>query len=189
MFLFVGLGNPGAEYAATRHNIGWMVLQRTAVRWSIVFDFHDPARLGKGQFGSHSIALALPNSWMNQTGFVVRRLIDELEVSPNNLIVVHDDLDLDLGSLRIKVRGGAGGHNGIRSIHTCLESQKFIRLKVGIGRPPVGESSTEYVLSPFRSEEAPLVDEVLSQAVDALECLVDQGASETMNRFNVRRKE
>ena len=130
--------------------------------------------------------MAAPLAWMNQTGPAVKALLEEWALTPQDLIVVHDDLDLDLGRLRIKSGGGAGGHNGILSILTALDTNEFCRLKIGIGRPAPGEEAAEYVLAPFTPEEAAVLDEVLGQAVQALESLVTEGVAAAMNRFNVR---
>lgn len=190
MRLIVGLGNPGGRYASTRHNVGWQALDRTAARWSIQLTATVPAglpaRWGRGRLGSTEVALAAPLAWMNQTGPAVKALLEEWALTPQDLIVVHDDLDLDLGRLRIRGGGGAGGHNGIFSILTALDTNEFCRLKIGIGRPAPGEEAADYVLAPFTPEEAAVLDEVLDQAVRALESLVTEGVAMAMNRFNVR---
>jgi len=188
--LIVGLGNPGGRYAATRHNVGWLALDRAAARWAVHIEATAPARLsarwGRGQVKSAEVALATPLAWMNQTGPAVKALLEEWALTPQDLIVVHDDLDLDLGRLRIKSGGGAGGHNGILSILTALDTNEFCRLKIGIGRPAPGEEAADYVLAPFTREEAAVLDEVLDQGVLALESLVTEGVAMAMNRFNVR---
>jgi len=123
---------------------------------------------------------------MNETGPIVKALLEEWALTPHDLIVVHDDLDLDLGRLRIKRSGGAGGHNGILSILSALDTNEFCRLKIGIGRPAPGDDAAEYVLAPFVPEEEEIVEKVVEQAVLALECLVCDGVAAAMNRFNVR---
>lgn len=128
-------------------------------------------------------------TWMNQTGPAVKALLAELALSPEDLVIVHDDLDLELGRLRIKRNGGSGGHNGILSILTALETNEFCRLKIGIGRPAPGQDAVEYVLLPFVSDEITVLDESLDRAVLALECLVADGVTVAMNRFNVRVQE
>jgi PTH1 family peptidyl-tRNA hydrolase len=188
LHLIIGLGNPGARYAQTRHNIGWLAVERAARRWSIRFEASITARKGTGRVGRDEVLLATPLGWMNQNGPIVRVLLDEAALAPRNLIVVHDDLDLGLGRLRIKFDGGTGGHNGILSITDALESQDFYRLKIGIGRPIPGLEAADYVLSPFTSSEMPVLDEALEQAVTALECFLAEGAGAAMNRFNVRMK-
>ncbi len=135
------------------------------------------------------MALSASLTWMNQTGPAVKALLADLALSPEDLVVIHDDLDLELGRLRIKRDGGSGGHNGILSILTALETNEFVRLKIGIGRPAPGQDAAEYVLSPFLPEEFPLLDESLDRAVVALECLLAEGVTVAMNRFNVRSQE
>lgn len=188
MHLIIGLGNPGARYARTRHNIGWLAVERAAQRWSIAFEGSITARKGAGRVGRDEVLLATPLGWMNQNGPIVRALLDDAALAPRNLIVVHDDLDLALGRIRIKFDGGTGGHNGILSVTDALESHDFYRLKIGIGRPTPGMDAAEYVLSPFADSEMPVLDEALEQAVSALECFLAEGAGAAMNRFNVRTK-
>jgi len=163
-----------------------MVLAQAAQDWSIALSPNEMAIFGEGVLGLHPVGLAMPLAWMNQTGSVVLRLLQTLEISPDHLIVVHDDLDMDLGRVRVKTHGGAGGHNGLRSLIFALDTQEFIRIKVGIGRPEPGHDMANYVLSPFLSEEEPIMNSATRQAVEALECVVEQGVQEAMNRFNVR---
>ena len=186
MRLIVGLGNPGKRYAPTRHNIGVRVLELAAARWSVNLGPAGRARSGKGRVGPVEVRLAAPLTWMNETGPAVKALLDEWTLPPRDLVVIHDDLDLELGRLRIKRNGGSGGHNGLLSILTALETDEFCRLKVGIGRPAPGEDPAEFVLSPFPHEEAPHIEASLERAVAALECLVAEGVESAMNRFNVR---
>jgi PTH1 family peptidyl-tRNA hydrolase len=189
LHLIVGLGNPGARYADTRHNIGWQVLDCASERWSISIRARGHARFGNGTVGSVQVALAAPLTWMNQTGPVVKALLEECNLGPGELVVIHDDLDLELGRLRIRRNGGSGGHNGILSILTALNTNDFYRLKVGIGRPAPTQNVSDYVLDPFASSELSVVDDAVEQAVLALECLVIDGATAAMNRFNVRLKD
>lgn len=184
--MVVGLGNPGRSYEHTRHNLGWMVLERAADRWGIVLTQHGQAFQGRGEVGGHGVLLVLPLTWMNQVGVVVQAVLQDLWPASPNLIVVHDDLDLPLGTIKIKTRGGAGGHNGLRSIFSCLGTEEFSRLKIGIGRPQENEEIAEFVLSPFPVEEWERVVETIPKAVDALECLVCEGPTVAMNRFHSR---
>jgi len=191
--LIVGLGNPGERYALTRHNIGVRVLERAAARWSVDLGPAGRARSGRGYVGlpdtGGEVVVSAPLAWMNETGPAVKALLEELAFTPDDLVVIHDDLDLELGRLRIKRNGGSGGHNGILSILTALETDEFCRLKFGIGRPAPGEDAAEYVLSPFSPEETTLIDASLERAVLALECLVAEGVEAAMNRFNMRGEE
>lgn len=182
--MVAGLGNPGQAYEHTRHNLGWMVLVRAAQRWGVNFSRKGDALQGQVRIGSLPVTLVLPQTWMNQTGFVVHSVLQDLHLIPPDLIVVYDDLDLPLGVIKIKTRGGAGGHNGLRSVLSHLESEDFIRLKVGIGRPPAYVDPAQYVLSSFLPEERKHIETILPQAVDALECLIKEGASVAMNRFH-----
>ncbi|MGH7236885.1 MAG: aminoacyl-tRNA hydrolase [Nitrospiraceae bacterium] len=186
MRLIVGLGNPDERYALTRHNIGVRVLELAAARWSVNLGPAGRARSGKGRVGSVEVRLSAPLTWMNETGPAVKALLEELTLSPRDLVVIHDDLDLELGRLRIKRNGGSGGHNGILSILTALETDEFCRLKVGVGRPAPGEDPAEFVLSPFLREETPRIEAGLERAVAALDVLVADGVESAMNRFNMR---
>ena len=183
--MVVGLGNPGVPYQKTRHNFGWMVLEHAAHRWGIVLAPHGQALQGQGVAGGCSVLLALPLIWMNQTGEVVLSLLNDRNRTSSDLILVYDDLDLPLGALKIKTRGGPGGHNGLRSVLSHLYTENFCRLKIGIGRPPDDEDPSHYVLSPFSPDEGEQVDAVLPRAVDALECVMNQGIPVAMNRFHV----
>lgn len=184
MRLIVGLGNPGGEYALTRHNIGVRAVERASARWSIPLSLREAVRRGSGQLGAVEVTLAAPLTWMNQSGPAVKGLLDALALLPPDLIVVHDDLDLPLGRLRIKRRGGAGGHNGILSLFTFLGTDEFPRLKFGVGRPAPGQDPAEYVLSPFSAEELAAVEAAMDRAVDALHCVLVEGLDAAMNRFN-----
>ncbi len=149
--------------------------------------------MGTGRIGPPDkpvdIALAIPHAWMNQSGTAVADLLARLGCSPQELVVVHDDLDMEPGRLRIKRDGGAGGHNGLLSILTELGTDQFGRLKIGIGRPAPGVDPADYVLEPFTQDEAAVVDASEARAVLALECLVMEGVEAAMNQFNVREQQ
>lgn len=163
-----------------------MALERAAVRWNIVLREVGSARRGQGVFDHLDITLAQPLAWMNQNGPVVQALVTELRLTPHDLMVVHDDVDLPVGRLRIKRSGGSGGHNGIRSVQAALASQEFCRLKIGIGRPAPGEETADYVLASFGQDERDIVDHALDQVVMALESYLSEGLEKAMHRFNVR---
>ncbi|HEV8540497.1 MAG TPA: aminoacyl-tRNA hydrolase [Nitrospiraceae bacterium] len=182
--MIVGLGNPGERYAATRHNIGARVMERAAAQWSVALKPAGTACRGIRRLGQTDVVLAVPLAWMNESGPAVKILCEELSFPSGELIVVHDDLDLPLGRLRIKRDGGAGGHNGILSIIAALETDSFCRLKLGIGRPAPGIDPADYVLSAFLPDEIPVVLQMLDQAVLALDSLITEGIDATMNRFN-----
>lgn len=185
----VGLGNPGESYKYTRHNLGWMVLGQAAERWSVTWVKQEDGFLGQGEVKGHPVFLLLPLAWMNQAGGSVRSVLQKLSPHSPDLIVVYDDLDLSLGVIKIKTRGGAGGHNGLRSVLSCLGTEEFSRVKVGIGRPQNNESLEDFVLSPFLLDEWEQVASILPKAVDALECLICEGPGMAMNRFHVRSSE
>ncbi|MDR4480084.1 MAG: aminoacyl-tRNA hydrolase [Nitrospira sp.] len=188
MHLLVGLGNPGAEYADTRHNVGCWVIERAAARWSIRLTRQGAAQRGSGRAGSKLVELACTLDWMNLSGPPLKGLLRQLDLTPDALVVVHDDLDLDPGRLRIRHDGGSGGHNGIKSILEALGTPRFVRLKIGIGRPAPRQDTADYVLEPVSSEEMAVYDPCLDRAVDALEVLLNRDLATAMNQFNVREK-
>ena len=188
MRLLVGLGNPGKAYAQTRHNVGMWAIERAAARWSIRLSPRGTAQRGSGRLGRELIELAGLLNWMNCSGPPVKGLLREFSLTPNELIVVHDDLDLEPGRLRIKLAGGYGGHNGIKSLIEALGTPQFIRLKIGVGRPAPGQDSADYVLEPVTNDELAVFEPCLERAVDALECLIHRGPEVAMNQFNVRER-
>ena len=189
MHLIVGLGNPGAAYAQTRHNVGMWVIERAAARWSIRLAKRGMAHRGAGRLGSALLELAGTLDWMNVTGPPLKGLLCECSLTTDDLIVVHDDLDLDLGRLRIKQTGGHGGHNGIKSVIDAIGTSQFVRVKIGIGRPAPHLDSADYVLQPFTREELEVLNPCLDRAVESLECLIHRGVTAAMNQFNVRERE
>jgi peptidyl-tRNA hydrolase, PTH1 family len=188
LHLLVGLGNPGKTYAQTRHNAGMWVIERAAARWSIRLSPHGSGQRGSGRLGRELVELAGLLDWMNVTGPPLKGLLREFSLSPGELIVVHDDLDLGPGRLRIKLDGGHGGHNGIKSIIEALGTSQFVRLKIGVGRPAAGQDSADFVLESVTKGEMMVMDPCLERAVDALECLIHRGPESAMNQFNVREK-
>ena len=187
--MVVGLGNPGGAYKHTRHNLGWMVIDQAADRWNVPLVRQEHAFLGQGELKGHPVLLVLPLTWMNQTGVVVRAVLQDLSPASLDLIVVHDDLDLSLGVIKIKTRGGAGGHNGLRSVLSCIGPKEFSRVKIGIGRPQNNEDLANFVLSTFLVEEWAQINSTLPKAVDVLECLICEGPEVAMNQFHVRSSE
>lgn len=188
MRLIVGLGNPGTAYSQTRHNVGMWVVERAAARWSIRLAKWGTAQRGSGRLGSELIELAGTLDWMNVTGPPLKGLLREFNLTADDLVLIHDDLDLVPGRLRIKQAGGDGGHNGIKSVIEAIGTPQFVRLKIGIGRPAPHQDSADYVLEPFRKEELEILNPCLDRAVDALECLIHRGVAVAMNEFNVREK-
>lgn len=188
MFLIVGLGNPGAEYAATRHNVGFVVVDSLARRCgAAVEQKQSNAHIGKARLGSSPVLFAKPMTFMNLSAGPTRALSDFYKVPLDKLVVVHDDLDLPFGTVRVKQGGGHGGHNGLRDLHKHLGSE-FVRVRVGISRPPAGWDTAAYVLARWSSEEASQLDSVLALAGDAVERVVTDGAERAMNHFNTVRE-
>jgi peptidyl-tRNA hydrolase, PTH1 family len=187
--LIVGLGNPGAAYAQTRHNVGMWAIERAAARWSVRLAKRGMAHRGSGRLGSELLELAGTLDWMNITGPPLKGLLREFSLTADDLILIHDDLDLDLGRLRIKQAGGHGGHSGIKSVIDAIGTAQFVRLKIGIGRPAPRQDSADYVLQSFTREEIEVLNPCLDRAVDALEYLIHRGTAAAMNQFNVRERE
>jgi len=187
--LIVGLGNPGAAYAQTRHNAGMWVIERAAARWFIRLAKHGMAHRGSGRLGSELLELAGTLDWMNITGPPLKGLLREFTLTAEDLILIHDDLDLEPGRLRIKQAGGHGGHNGIKSVIDTIGTPQFVRIKIGIGRPAPHQDPADYVLQAFAREEIEVLNPCLDRAVDALECLIHRGVAVAMNEFNVRERE
>ena len=191
MKLIVGLGNPGKTYTNNRHNIGFMCLSHFAKTQGIQFDKKQgQARIGSGEVAGSQLLLARPQTYMNRSGQSVSRLVNKYNISLNDLLVIHDDLDLPLGTIRFRQAGSSGGHKGIDSIISELESQYFPRLKIGIGRPltPIPEIIEDdiisYVLSDFTSEEKLIVNQVILRVREAILCLITEGLAVTMNKYN-----
>lgn len=184
MKLIVGLGNPGAEYERTRHNVGWMVLDAFARKFRIEVTRHEKNALtGTGRVAGGSVMLARPLTWMNLSGDAVKLLVNAYLESTQDLIVVYDDIDLPLGRLRIRPSGSSGTHNGMRSIVQTLGNEAFPRLRVGIGSGEGGRLR-DYVLDEFSAEEQPVVERAIERAVDALVLFARGDLRRAMNQFN-----
>jgi PTH1 family peptidyl-tRNA hydrolase len=184
LWIIVGLGNPGRRYATTRHNVGALALKRAAASWTIALRQAGVRSVGEGSIGSSRVLLAGPLGWMNESGPPLRTLLNDYKASPDRLIVIHDDLDLEFGRLRIRRSGRSGGHNGLQSILQSIDTPDFCRIKIGIGRPAPGQDSADYVLEPFSDDEAERLPDVLERAVRAMECVMAEGIEAAMNRFN-----
>ena len=189
MKVIVGLGNPGVHYRRSRHNIGFQVVDRLAKANDIlVCTKRLNTHYGTGQIESQEVALAKPMTFMNRSGEAVKRLVNFFQIGLEDLIVIHDDLDLSFGRLRFKRRGGDGGHQGVRSIIEWVGGNSFLRLKVGIGRPPKGMDPAEYVLSDFDQTEQPRLDDILTQAAEALKVMLLEGIQAAMNQCQKKGK-
>ena len=184
MKIIVGLGNPGSQYEGNRHNIGFMVVDRLATTHHIrITTKRFKALSGKGLINSQEVIFVKPMTFMNRSGEAVKKVLDFFRSGLEELIVIHDDLDLPFGRLRFKQRGGDGGHQGVRSIIELTGGANFLRLKVGIGRPPRGMEPADYVLNSFDRFEQSHLSQTIDQAAEALEVAITDGVQTAMNRF------
>ena len=191
MRLIAGLGNPGRGYALNRHNVGFTCLNHFARTHGIRFDSKQGrARIGTGEVANDKVVLAKPQTYMNQSGQSVSLLVRKFNISLNNLIVIHDDLDLPLGKIRLRYNGSSGGHKGVDSIVSELGSQEFTRIRVGIGRPTTDsieiseDDVIAYVLGDFTPDQARTIAEVIPRVSEALLCLLTEGLTTAMNKYN-----
>ncbi|MCI8529923.1 MAG: aminoacyl-tRNA hydrolase [Lachnospiraceae bacterium] len=186
MYLIVGLGNPGREYEGTRHNIGYDVLGMLAAQEQIsILEKKHRAVIGKGVVAGEKCILARPVTYMNLSGESVREMIAYYKLDPSSdLIVISDDISLDVGRIRIRKKGSAGGHNGLKNIIANLGSDVFMRVKMGVGEKPPGWDLADYVLGRFSSPERKMMEEGAERAVDAIRMMIAQGADTAMNHFN-----
>ncbi len=183
MLLIVGLGNPGREYEETRHNVGFMLIDRLASARNIKLKRSGSALVGKGTVAGAQAVLMKPLTYMNMSGEAVARFSDFFSIPVESIVVAYDDCDLPLGRIRLKKNGGSGGHKGIISIIDRLSSPGFQRIRLGIGRPDHGDVA-DYVLSPFTSKERGLLDEMLLRGIESIEVLASVGMEAAMNKFN-----
>ena len=183
--LVAGLGNPGRKYCQTRHNVGFMVIDVLAARWKLALG----EKLRDIDFGccflkETKVCLAKPLAYMNKSGPPIQQLADRQHFRYEDLIIVHDDIDLAFGTLKIKAKGGSGGHKGVRSIMETFGEGGFSRLRVGIGRPLPGFDVTDHVLGPFESSEREILVKMIDQAADAVHTIIREGILTAMNKFN-----
>jgi PTH1 family peptidyl-tRNA hydrolase len=184
MHLIVGLGNPGAEYAKTRHNVGFLLVGELAARWQTDWanERKFSARIARAERNGRRVLLCQPQTFMNLSGETVRALVDfyQLPRPLSGLLVAMDDADLPLGEIRLRTEGGSGGHHGLESIEQHLGTNEFARLRLGIGRKDGAREITDYVLGRFSSTEAALMEKVLNRAVGQMECWLDDGIEKAM---------
>ncbi|MCX7919442.1 MAG: aminoacyl-tRNA hydrolase [bacterium] len=184
MWLVVGLGNPGIRYSNTRHNLGFMVVDRLAEQLGIPLRQHQCHSLtGKGKLGVEEIVLAKPLTYMNQSGIAVRELLHRLQLSPSSLIVISDDFHLPLGKLRIRRQGTSGGHHGLESIAEQLGTTQFMRVRIGIGKPE-GNEVVDFVLSEFSAQEMEQITLGVMKAAEAVMVIIKYGITQAMNQYN-----
>jgi len=186
--LIVGLGNPGIEYQFTPHNLGFLTIDRLAEQLGTQVDNrHCRAVTGRGRIGDQEVVLAKPETFMNLSGLSVRELATEYEIQPeSDLIVIYDELDLPFGSLRVRQRGSAAGHNGMKSVIGAMDTQEITRIRLGIGPDTPIRDGKSYVLRQLKKSELKLVDELLDNAAEATRVIVTEGVNVAMNRFNRR---
>ena len=188
-FLVVGLGNPGPGYAGNRHNVGQMVLDVLADRGRLTFKSHKAGAVvaeGRLQPGGPRVILAKPGSFMNLSGGPVAQLAKFFKVPASQVVVIHNELDIDFDAVRVKQGGGHGGHNGIRDVSARLGTPDYARVRVGIGRPPGRQDAADFVLKDFSSEERKVLPNLLEDAADAVEAVLIDGVLAAQNRFNAR---
>ena len=188
--IIVGLGNPGNEYANTRHNVGFRCVNRIARDHDIRFSIKKRrAHSGVGEVGGQQVALAKPRTYMNNSGDGVRYLLERFSAEPSDLVVIYDDMDLSVGKVRIRAGGSAGGHKGMASIIQTTGTHGIVRIRVGIGRPQRGLDSIEHVLTSFLPEEEARINDAISHVAEAVVLLLGEGVEAAMGRFNNREGE
>ena len=186
MYIIAGLGNPTKEYEGTRHNVGFDVIDRLSERYNIdvTMEKHR-ALIGKGMIAGQKVILVKPQTYMNLSGESIRSVIDYYKVDPEKeLIVIYDDISLDVGKLRIRAKGSAGGHNGIKNIIAQLGTQEFTRIKIGVGEKPAKMDLADYVLGRFSKEEQPIIRESADRAREAVCEMITHDVASAMNKFN-----
>ena len=185
MKLVVGLGNPGLKYAQTRHNFGFMVIEELVRRHGVTLTAGSFSALsGSVRINGEKVILLMPQTFINNSGRAVGPAANYYRIAPEDILVIYDDLDLALGEVRLRAKGSAGGHNGMKSIIAALGTQEFARLRLGIDRPTHSEEVINYVLSNFPKADQPLVEEVITTAADAAELWITDGVTVAMSKFN-----
>jgi len=189
--LIVGLGNPGKAYLGSRHNIGFSVIRAMARarKAALRRDSGISSFVARCNIGNHNVLLAMPFTFMNLAGVAVRAAQKKYKIDLDDLCVISDDLDLEFGRIRIRPAGSSGGHRGLESIINSLKSSDFTRLRIGVGRPPIGVEASDYVLSSFTSQEKKKLAELILQAQDCCEAWIREGATGSRNLFNVRSRD
>lgn len=183
--LIIGLGNPGARYDGTRHNVGFAVMDRLARRWNIAIEqLKWDALVGEGRVAGDKVVLMKPQTFMNLSGKAVRQAVDFFKIDPQDVIIVVDDIDIHLGTVRVREKGSAGTHNGLRSVVQELSSSNFIRIKIATGHRPASWDLADFVLSHFTEEEQTTIDEELDAATEAVEEILEKGVHDAMNTWN-----
>ncbi|HYZ91093.1 MAG TPA: aminoacyl-tRNA hydrolase [Actinomycetota bacterium] len=186
-YLIVGIGNPGPAYARTRHNVGTRLVELLAEQSGAELKrTRGQARVAEAEIDGHAVVLAVPTTYMNESGRPVARLVRKQGISPDRLVVVQDELDLSPGTVRLKVGGGTAGHNGLESIQAALRSRDFLRLRIGVGKPPSKEEGADHVLSRMRPEDAEAVEGAIERGLEAMRVLVRDGVDAAQNLLHAR---
>ena len=187
MYLIIGLGNPGSRYQQTRHNIGFMVLEEIAARWAVdIKQKSFDALWNRGKVAGANVLLAMPQTYMNLSGNAARRLQAYFKVDTGNVIVIHDDLDLPFGAMRLKAGGGDAGHKGLKSIVTCLGSADFMRVRMGIGKPAGRTPVEDYVLQKFNQDESDRLQQIIPIASEAIADIIQSGLQQAMAKHHTK---
>ncbi|MDP3058819.1 MAG: aminoacyl-tRNA hydrolase [bacterium] len=185
MKLIVGLGNPGPKYAGTRHNAGFRVVHQLAQKYGIAVSMHShQSIIGRGKIVGQNVYLQQPLTYMNLSGSAVKAAMTSFNIEPSDLLVISDDLDLPLGTIRVRDSGGSGGHNGLKSIIGCLDTNDFPRVRIGIGRPAEDEQVESYVLQNWSAKEKEIFNTVVEMAIEAVEVILEKGIVEAANKYN-----
>ena len=186
MYIIAGLGNPGAKYAGTRHNVGFDTIDILADKYGIALDFEKhKAVCGKGVIEGNKVLLVKPQTFMNLSGESIQQIVSYYKVDPNEeLIVLSDDIDLDVGRIRVRPKGSAGGHNGLKNIIALLGTDGFARVKIGVGAKPKGWDLADWVLGHFEKEDQDTIRDSKTRAADAVVCIMNDGTDRAMNQFN-----
>ena len=187
--MIAGLGNPGAEYARTKHNVGFMLVDALAERLNAPAwkeDFF--SSVTEVRIGGEKVFLVKPLTYMNNSGEAIGPMLSYYKMTADDLTVVHDDMDIPAGTVRIRKKGSSGGHNGIKSIIAHVGGENFARVRIGVGRPPAGWTVINHVLAPFLAEDAPKIREAIGYLLPAVECIVTDGVELAMNRYNPHKK-
>ncbi len=188
MYLIVGLGNPGTDYAATRHNIGFDMVTYLSDQYNIPLRSREnKAIVGKGMIGGQKVMLAQPQTFMNLSGESVRAMLDYYKLDVDELIIIYDDISLPVGQIRVRPKGSAGGHNGIKSIIQHLRTEEFARIRIGVGAKPEGGDLVKHVLGRFSRAEDAMIRDVFSLAEEALLAMLEEDVASAMNRVNGRK--
>lgn len=186
MKIIAGLGNPGSEYAKTKHNVGFMFVDALAEKLNIADEWKlkQDALVAEGRIGTEKVLLVKPLTYMNESGRAIGPLLSWYKLAPSDLIVIHDDMDIPAGMIRIRRKGSAGGHNGMKSILYHVQDENFARMRIGIGRPLPGWTVVKHVLAPFSAEDAAKIQEAIAALLPAVACIVTDGIDLAMNRYN-----